>query len=244
MTKKRNNVDNNNASSSNDDEIALLKERLKKVENQVTSMKDENKLLVAQIRVLEDQVAVAMNTSDRLKLEVDRLDQYQRRYNVVLKNVALPKKPTQEGDEKFVNNLFVKEPKLPGAYEEVDKLHRLGSVRTNDGGKKTQDIIVRFKTHEARYKVYDERKKSKSTKIRPNLTRRRGQLLHQASKLVEDVDQVHFVFANDHGDLKLRLKNKTADDKQYFDFKSMEDLKETLRGLDFDFVDDVEGDDA
>ena len=237
--KRGNNVD---VSSSNDDEISQLKERLKKVENQVKSLTDENKLLESRVLVLEDQVAIATNTSDKLKFEVDRLDQYQRRYNVILKNVAVPKKQTQEGDEKFVKNLFTKDLKLPDAYEDVDKLHRLGSARTGDDGKKTQDIVVRFKTHEARYKVYDERKKSKTVKIRPNLTKRRGTLLYQASKFVENVEQVHFVFANAHGDLKLRLKEKTGDDKQIFDFKSMDDLKQTLRGLEIDYVDDVEDD--
>ena len=59
---------------------------------------------------------------------------------------------------------------------------------------------------------------------------------------MEDVDEVHFVFANRHGDLQLRLKQKTDDDKQFFDFKSMEDLKQTLRDLEIDFVDDVDED--
>ena len=54
---------------------------------------------------------------------------------------------------------------------------------------------------------------------------------------MEELDPVHFVFANEHGDLKLRLKEKTDDEKQYFDFKSMEELKEILRSLDIDFAD-------
>ena len=55
-------------------------------------------------------------------------------------------------------------------------------------------------------------------------------------------DAVHFVFANEHGDLVLRL-NEKVDDKQYFDFKTMEELKETLRELKIDFVDDIDADD-
>ena len=240
MTKKRGGA--SNAETSND-EVSQLKERLKNVENQITAIKDENKLLKARVTVLEDQVGVATNISNVLKTEVERLDQYQRRYNVILKNVALPKKQTQEGDEKFVKNLFTKELNLPDVYDEVDKLHRLGRPRSGDGdNKKTQDIIVRFKSHSARYKVYDGRKKSKSTKIRPNLTKHRGKLLYLASKFVEELDPVHFVFAGEHGDLKLRLKEKTDDDKQYFEFKSMEELKEILQGLEIDFVDGVADD--
>ena len=84
--------------------------------------------------------------------------------------------------------------------------------------------------------------KIEDCQIRQNLTKRRGTLLYQASKFVENVQQVHFVFANAHGDLKLRLKEKTGDDKQIFDFKSIDDLKETLRGLEIDYVDDAEDD--
>ena len=179
MTKKRGEASNVEAN----DEISQLKERLKKVENQINAVKDENKLLKARVAVLEDQVGIATKVSTVLKSEVERLDQYQRRYNVILKNVALPKKQSQDEDEKFVKNLFTKELKLPNVYGEVDKLHRLGPTRSVDGNnKKTQDIIVRFKTHAARYKVYDERKKSKSTKIRPNLTKHRGQLLYLSWK--------------------------------------------------------------
>ena len=231
---------NNTNTTTNDDELNQLKERLKTVEGQITTLKDENKLLKARVLVLEDQVAVSNNTSEKLRTEIDRLDQYHRRHNIMLKNVAVPKKPSQDEDEKFVKTLFTKELKLNDAFEDVDKLHRLGPVRNKDG-KKTQDIIVRFRSHSMRYKVYSERKKAK-TKIRPNLTKRRMDILYRASKLVENVDPVHFVFANEHGDLVLRL-NEKVDDKQYFDFKTMEELKETLRELKIDFVDDMDADD-
>ena len=231
---------NNTNTATNDDELNQLRERLKTVEGQITTLKDDNKLLKARVLVLEDQVAIATNTSEKLRVEVDRLDQYHRRSNIVLKNVAVPKKQSQDEDEKFVERLFTKELKLNDAYADVDKLHRLGPIRNNNG-KKTQDIIVRFRSHAMRYKVFDQRKKSK-TKIRPNLTKRRGEMLYRASKLVENVDAVHFVFANEHGDLVLRL-NEKVEDKQYFDFKTMEDLKETLRGLEIDFVDGIDADD-
>lgn len=244
MTKKR--KVKQTTSSSSDDELSL-KERLELVEEELANLKEENKLLQSRVLVLEDRAAIATNASDKLRSEVDRLDQYQRRSNVILKNVAVPNKQTQEGDEKFVKNLFDNELNLPDAFQEVDKLHRLGPIRTSNDGKKTQDIVVRFRSHATRYKVYDERKKTKTTKIRPNLTKRRRDLLYRASNLVKDLDAVHFVFANDHGDLKIRLKEKMTTksnvEKQYFDFDSMEVLKETLRDLKIDFVDDILADD-
>ena len=100
----------------NDDELNQLKERLKIVEGQITTLKDWNKLLKARVLVLEDQVAVSNNTSEKLRTEIDRLDQYHRRHNVMLKNVAVPKKQSQDEDEKFLKNLFTKELKLYDAF--------------------------------------------------------------------------------------------------------------------------------
>ena len=66
-----------------------------------------------------------------------------------------------------------------------------------------QDVIVRFKSHHARYRVYNERKKAKNIKIGANLTKRRGKLLFDASNVVKSIDKVDFCFSNIHGDLEL-----------------------------------------
>ena len=67
------------------------------------------------------------------------------------------------------------------AFEDVDKLHRLGLVRSKNR-KKTQGITVRFRSHSMRYKVYSKQKKAKM-KIRTNLIKRRLDILYCASKL-------------------------------------------------------------
>ena len=206
-------------------------------------MSKENSLLKQRVEVLESQVAVGRNTTNKLKIEVDRLDQYQRRSNIILKNVEVQPQNSPDGDAKFVQQLFEKNLKLPNAFPDVDKLHRTGKVREMNGGKKAQDIIVRFKSHRVRYEVYKERKKSNNVKIRPNLTRKRGDLLYRASQLVNGIEEIDFCFANTHGDLTLRLKEASNNGKQFFNFHSMDDLRTILRQQSIDFMDNEDADD-
>ena len=242
MGPKRNKSKNNNTNF-DDDEITLLKQQLQELSAKLETVSNENDLLKERVEVLESRVEIGKNTSTKLRIEIDRLDQYQRRSNLIFKNVILPPNQSDEGDTEFVKNLLEKEMNMQNAFSGVDKLHRTGKRRTATGGKKTQDVIVRFKSHSARYKVYKERNKSKSVKIRPNLTRRRGDLLYRASNLVDDLDQIDFVFANIHGDLTLRLKDPDEDEKQLFSFSSMSQLKETLKEHNIDFMDDENADD-
>ena len=104
----------------------------------------------------------------------------------------------------FVKKVIKKDLKLPEAFKDIDKLHRVVKVREK-GKKKNQDIIVRFKTDHTRYQVFNERKKAKSSNIRLNLTKKRNDLLYNASVLVDKIGQVQFVFTTTHGDLYVRI---------------------------------------
>ena len=57
---------------------------------------------------------------------------------------------------------------LPEAAKEVDKA--LGAKKDINAcnGKKHQNVIVRFKTHAARYKVFNRRKSLRNISISPN----------------------------------------------------------------------------
>ena len=109
------------------------------------------------MRVLEDQYAISRNTSAKLKAEVDRLDQYQRRSNIFIINVEVSE-PLNQGDDKKLGHeeLIRKDLKLPNAVANSTAWEE----RAN-GGKTTQDIIVKFKTHSARYDVYDKEERVK-----------------------------------------------------------------------------------
>ena len=182
--------------------------------------------MTKKIDELETRVAVSENVSAKLRIEIDRVDQYQRRSNVVLKHVDLPDDNDNEKDKVVVKNVFEKELKLQNVVSSIDKLHRIGKVKENNG-KKTQDIIVRFKSHHSRYTVINKRKDAKSVKIRPNLTKNRNNLLFEANEFVENIEQVDFCFANVHGDINVRMKEE-LNGRQVFSFDSMDSLKSLL----------------
>ena len=146
--------------------------------------------------------------------------------------MKLPAQETQQQVEAKVVKIIASDLKLAEASKDIDKLHQVGKVKTNGDGR-TQDIIVRFKSHEMRYKVFDERKKAKNNvKIAPNLTQRRGKLLYDASVFVNDIEGVNSVYANRHGDLNIRLNDdKPYGGKHVFKFSTPDDLKKTLNDM-------------
>ena len=98
---------------------------------------------------LEEKQAVLSHVNGVLSQEVDRLNQYTRRSNIVLRNVFVPENETVEQVEKEVKDVITKMG-LPEVIPDFDKAHILGKLKSLNG-KKHQDVIVRFKSHSARY---------------------------------------------------------------------------------------------
>ena len=190
--------------------------------------KIKNKILEEKVVLLESEKAINNNVTKLLSEEVDRLDQYHRRSNIVIANIL---KPGHETQEELINKVHetLKDLSIPNVIPEIDKLHRVGKTRERNG-KQTQDIIVRFRTHTARYQVYDNRKRTTNVKIRPNLTKKRDKLRYEATELVKDNDKVHFIFSDAHGDIKVRLNNQFKG-KYVFLIKSLEELEELLEKI-------------
>ena len=209
---------NNNSSSTNTQTIV---EELKK---RIVALEDKNKTLENHVMKLEDKQATLSHVNSMLSEEVDRLNQYTRRSNIVIKNVFAPEKETVEQVEEQVKKIINKMG-IPEVLPDFDKAHRLGKVKDFDG-KKHQDVIVRFKSHSSRYKVFNKRKSLKNIRISPNLTQTRSKMLAEAVELIKEKiyrDDWGFVFANQHGDLLIRLQEK-FNGKHYFPFNSLETL--------------------
>ena len=223
MTKK--------GSQSNSDHqlIQLLKDKLEKVERRLEEIENKNKKLEEKVVVLESEKAINQNVTRLLSEEVDRLDQYHRRSNIIIANVIKQEHESQEEVTNKINEIIQRDLNLPEVIPEIDKLHRVGKVRERNG-KQTQDIIVRFRTHAARYQVYDNRKRTSNVKIRPNLTKRRDQLRYEATELVNDNNQVNFVYSDAHGDIKIRLNNQFKG-KYVYEINSLEELKDILEKI-------------
>ena len=141
-----------------------LEKRVASMELTILELQQKNTALETKVAKLEDRVAVAENVSSKLAFEVDRLDQYHRRCNIVIKDTFLPEEESVDAVKNMVSKLINQELKLPEMSKDIDKAHRIGKVQTRNG-KKEQDIIVRFKTHSSRYSVYQDRKKAKNVRI-------------------------------------------------------------------------------
>ena len=217
---------NNNNSPSPPKGIAELKRQVELMEARITVLESSNKSLEGKVESLESRVKISERVSDQLSLDLDRLDQYHRRSNIIIRDVFVPEKETLEDVKKNVHNIITKDLGLPKMVSKIDKLHRVGIIKEKDG-KKMQNVIVRFKSHFARYAVYNERKKAKNIKISTNLTKRRGKLLFDVSNAVKEVGNVQFCFANINGDLKIRLV-EPYNGKQVFSFNSLNELNSLL----------------
>ena len=104
-------------------------------------------------------------------------------------------------------------------------------INTTDGDKK-QDVIVRFKSHSARYALYEKRgdlKKKTNNKIRitPSLTSKRRKLLSTARQRYEENELVDFIFCNIHGDIKVKTKSD-INNKLFHTLTCIEDLEKLL----------------
>ena len=216
----------NNNNNNNNNNALEMKRKIESMEARIKNLEATNSSLETKVAELDSRLIVSERVSERLSLELDRLDQYHRRPNVVVKGMFLPERESNEDVEKNIHKILKDDLKLPEAIQNIDKLHRVGKVKEKNG-KKIQDVIIRFKTHRTRYAVYNERKKAKNVKISANLTKRRGKLLYDASSATANIDKVKFCFSNIHGDLNVMLV-EPFNGRSVFSFRSMCELNDLL----------------
>ena len=210
----------------NENQLKTLKDKVSNLEKRLIELESKNKTLEDKVTTLESENTISKHVTTKLSNELDRLDQYHRRSNVVISNVLKLESENNEDVKAKVHEIIKNELDLPSAVADIDKLHRIGKVRETNG-KKTQDIIIRFRSHRTRYEVYEKRKSSRNIKIKPNLTKKRQTLKYEASQLTENNSMINFVYADIHGDIKVRLNNIFRG-KYAHNFNSIEELEELL----------------
>ena len=134
---------NHNNSSSTPQKLNNLVAELKQ---RVINLEKKNDSLEKRVEELETSKVISENVSKQLANEVDRLSQYTQRSNVIVRNVFLPEIESNEQINKKVVKIIKDELNLPNVVDDVDKLHRVGKIKQRNG-KKTQDIIIKFKTY-------------------------------------------------------------------------------------------------
>ena len=201
----------------------LQQDRIMKLERRISSL--EGTLIQNNARLtVRDHVVEA------LKGEVNRLQQFTRRYCVAVSGIDKQEGETPEILREKVIKL-VAEVKSTTTELDIDKFHRNGRV-TNGS---EQEIIIRFKSHAAKEAFYRARKdlppaRKAVVKIRPSLSLNQQNLLRDALSFVdefglkdEEINPVEFVFANVHGEIQAKLKNKFRGNC-FISFNSIQDL--------------------
>ena len=240
--------------------IANLEERLKQLEFQVKQLQTDalnkdNALRKMNERILQleaddmknsSYLAVQKNVSDLLSKRVVQLEQYTRRYNVVISGVDRLQNETHESLEGEVTKLLT-DAGSASSMEDVDKFHRNGPRRGND-----QEIIVRFKSHSAKEEFYRKRKNipNQKVKIKPSLSFHTNSLLKEAREFLEGYTATlneyenppKFVCANIHGNLQVKLAKNTHEGRSFYQFDSIEKLYAIITKFNYANIDRIHDD--
>ena len=174
------------------------------------------------ILVMKDKV------HELLSKRITHLEQYTRRYSVVVKGIECRENEVRERKlEEDVRNLL-QESTSTTTFEDVDKFHRNGPRFENK-----QDVLIRFKSHSAKENFYRARKniKRRGIKVQPSLSTETRTLLDDAKESIESyedyvlVNPPDFVMADLHGNLWIKFKNQTKDNQLFYKFDSLEKLR-------------------
>ena len=126
----------------------------------------------------------------------------------------------------------------------IDKTHPIGKI--DDKG--LQCRIVKFTSDSFSKKVFKKHKKNKKKiiiedqkkkkqpinvkiKLQPSLAKNRLRMLKYTKEKLDDVDEMKFVYADMHGNLKVVLNPSPLHCKSVFDFQTESDIGRLLSQL-------------
>ena len=132
--------------------VNKLATKNKNLEERVDILENTKRKLCDKVELLESKIIISEGVTSKLVREVDRLDQYNRRSNLIIKNIELKENKTYKDVEKIVNKVLKEDLDLPAeVLNDIDKFHCNGFVKKISENKKKQNIIVRFKSHSSSY---------------------------------------------------------------------------------------------
>ena len=147
-----------------------------------------------------------------LQIQLDNQEAYSRRPCLVVSGVDSNLK--QEELQTEIINIISETTNTEKneVINNIDKMHGIGSEE-NRNKKNKQSVIVKFKTHSYKEKVYKHRKNinNQHIKIRPSMTKRRQDLMEEVNKHVRESSgsdpefPIKFAFSEVHGNLKVLM---------------------------------------
>ena len=199
------------SSAEREDAVKKMEARIQKLER--------DQMMNEALLVMKDRV------QSLLSKRITQLEQYTRRYSVIIKGIDKEKNEKYDGLKEKIKTL-IGECESSTTFDEVDKFHRNGRREGNE-----QDVIIRFKSHSAKEAFYKKRKsiQNEKIKIQPSLSPSTKQQLEEAKELITHYqtdalrNPPHFVMADMHGQLLLKMTHETKDGI-FFRFESPEQL--------------------
>ena len=220
--------------SSSKQRVEELLEMISIQENKIDRLTKRVTNLVQMLRKAQSCNLIAINTSELLKMEVDKLKQYSRRWCFVISGVELPPNKFTESAEEIEEkvrriietNLDISREDFDYKLENTDcplvQSHQTKKIAT----RKPSNIICKFRTHHFREYLFARKKDilnitNKKINFHVSLTKYRLDLLHETNTYVSKnaSGEVKFCFADSHGNLKIKFsdtKNVGYDSFQSF----------------------------
>ena len=198
--------------------------KINKLNKQVHHL-ESAKAYTDSILVVKDKV------HELLAKRITHLEQYTRRYSVVVKGIAYRENEVREGKlEEDVRNLL-QESTSTATFQDIDKFHRNGPRFETK-----QDLLIRFKSHSAKENFYRSRKsmKRRGVKVQPSLSVETKSVLDEAKEHIANYDGYglvnppDLVMADLHGNLWVKFKNQTNENQMFYKFDSIEKLSEIV----------------
>ena len=146
----------------------------------------------------EENVGLKASYQD-LRTELEDLKQYGRRTNLRFYSVPLEGRESSDQVLKLVENVCKEvAPHMFKFGSPIDRAHRVGKIKT-ENGVKTQPIIIRFLTFRDRTVIYRARKNIKEKYkygVSLDMLPSRLSLLQKARELIQDHVGIQFVYCD------------------------------------------------
>ena len=192
-------------------EINRLIQRLEDQEKKITELYKENERKDERILQLESTVALKKHHMDILIEKCDDVEQYTRRHSVRINGIEGGNVKSEDIFE--VLDKCYNDSGLPFDRNEINRAHRVGKVKVDEEtNRRTQSIIVQYKSWDARCKLYQNRPKKKpgidrKFTVSLDLTKRRLNLLNDARNEIVNYPSVSYAFSDINCNIVLKMAN-------------------------------------
>ena len=184
-------------------------ELMKNQENKIVKLESTISMLQNHVNVLKQQSAENVKRSEeleqygrRLCLRFDGIPTVKNEKASVLVNIKNKWEENELIQKKWEDEGLT----MPDTV--IDRAHRIGRPYVDrEKNVECQSVIMRL-TFRHRTQLYNARKLMENISVKLDLTKHRYQILKEARRIIERIDEVEYVYA----DINFRLKVKMGDD--------------------------------